>query len=164
MQRIFLLLAVLALLLSACQAKLETAPEQDALAPNFSLTDINGATVTLSDYRGKVILVNFWATWCPPCMLEMPSFQAVYERYAGDLVVIGVDIGDPHLEVVNFVNQNGLEFPITIDQGMRVNNLYRVRSYPTSFLVDREGVIQVVHMGLMTDRQLAEYLAEMGLE
>ena len=140
---------------------LPVAPEVGALAPNFALQTPDGETYTLSDLRGQPVLINFWATWCGPCRLEMPAIQAVSEtRQADGFVVLAVDhtATDSVPAVVAFGEELGLTFPLLIDPGSEVQKLYRIRAYPSSFFVDEEGVIQTAHFGPMTQGQLDGYI------
>ncbi len=144
---------------------LETAPIAGALAPDFSLDTIDGRSLRLSDFRGRAVLINFWATWCGPCRLEMPGIQAKYEEHAPDLVVLAVDFDEPLDPVKSFADELGLTFEILLDPGGEVNaSRYRVRGYPSSYFIDQDGVIRVVHIGLMTEEQLEDYLKEVGFE
>jgi len=116
-------------------------------APNFILKTLDGKEVSLNDYRGKVVLINFWASWCPPCREEMPLFRKVYENYKDkgfELLAISIDASQE--AVIRFVKDYGLSFPVLLDDG-RVSNLYRVQGLPTSILVDREGRIVKVRLG-----------------
>ena len=166
-----ILLPLLALLIAACSgtpagvvdSNLETAPVKGALAPDFTLETTNGETISLSDFRGKAVLINFWATWCGPCRTEMPFIQSRFERYAPDLVVLAVDYDEPKDLVVEFVEELGLTFTVLLDPGGLIQNVYLVRGYPSSFFVDANGVIQAVHIGVMAESQLDEYLAQVGL-
>lgn len=135
-----------------------------ARAPDFSLRDLNGNTIALSDLRGKPVLVNFWATWCAPCRLEMPYIQARYEQYGGDLIVLAVDFDEPQETVQAFVDELGLTFDVVLDPGAQVQEQYEIRAYPTSYFVDGQGVIRVVHIGIMSEDQLDGYLREVGLQ
>lgn len=120
--------------------------------------------MSLEDERGKVVLLNFWATWCGPCRAEMPLLDRVYqERKADGLVVLAVNFDEPRDAVEDFRDELQLSFPILLDPGAEVQKLYRVLAYPTSFWVDREGVIRRVYVGVMTDRQVREALEAMGL-
>lgn len=112
-------------------------------APDFAVQTLDGETLTLSDLRGKVVLVNFWATWCPPCRLEMPGFQDVWEEYRDrDVVILGlsVDRGD-RAAVVDWVRQRGITYPIAFAPGAVTRAFGGARVLPTSILVDREGRI-----------------------
>ncbi len=141
--------------------ELAPAPEIGRLAPNFTLVDLEGNTVTLSDFQGKTVFVNFWATWCPPCRAEMPEMEAVYQEYKDkDVVVIGVDIQEPEDVVRQFVEQGGYSWTFVLDTSGEVAANYRITAIPTSFFIDREGIIQVVNIGAMTKRAMENKLAE----
>lgn len=150
-------------LLAACSPALlaEPAPEVGAPAPDFALQTLQGDRVSLNALRGQVVLVNFWATWCGPCRLEMPAIQARYND--GGFAVLAVDFNEPAPKVQTFVAELGLSFPILLDPGGAVQELYRVRAYPTSFFVDAAGVIQIMHIGEMRADTLDAYLIQMGV-
>ena len=145
-------------------SNLETAPEKGALAPDFALKNLDGEVVRLSDLRGQPVLVNLWATWCGPCRLEMPAFEERFQLHEEDgFVVLAVDFDEPAEDVAAFRDELGLTFELLLDPGAEVQQLYRNRTYPSSFFVDREGVIQVQHIGVMTEGQLDGYLEQLGL-
>lgn len=132
--------------------------------PGFTLRDARGQEHSLVDYRGRVVLLNFWATWCAPCRLEMPAIQERYERYgANELAVLAVNFDEPQSQVVAFGEELGLSFPLLLDPGGEVQRMYRIRGYPTSVFVDEEGIVRVVHIGIMTEDQLDEALQELGI-
>ncbi len=116
-------------------------------APDFKLRTLDGKEVSLSDYRGKVVLINFWATWCPPCREEMPLFKRVYERYKNkgfEILAVSTDTSiDP---VKKFVKEYKLDFPVLLDTD-NISSLYGIQGLPTSFLIDREGKIVKVRLG-----------------
>ncbi len=146
-------------------ASLAIAPSQGALAPDFSLFNLEGEQITLSELRGRPVMINLWATWCAPCRIEMPHIQDRFERYAGEgFLVLAVDFDEPADIVADFRDELGLTFDILLDPGAEVQELYRNRNYPSTFFVDADGVIQVQHIGLMTEGQLDENLAAIGLE
>ncbi len=146
-------------------AALEVAPRQGALAPDFSLFNLEGEQITLSELRGHPVMINLWATWCAPCRIEMPHIQDRFERYAGEgFLVLAIDFDEPADIVADFRDELGLTFDILLDPGAEVQELYRNRNYPSTFFVDADGVIQVQHIGLMTEGQLDENLAAIGLE
>ena len=146
-------------------AALEIAPSQGALAPDFSLFNLEGEQITLSKLRGRPVMINLWATWCAPCRIEMPHIQDRFERYAGEgFLVLAVDFDEPAGIVADFRDELGLTFDILLDPGAEVQELYRNRNYPSTFFIDENGVIQVQHIGLMTEGQLDENLAAIGLE
>jgi peroxiredoxin len=136
----------------------------DAPAPDFALESLAGGEIHLEDYRGQVVLLNFWATWCGPCRLEMPAFQDRFKQHGGDLQVVGVNFDEPAHEVQNFVDELGITFDILLDPGAEVQRLYQVRGYPTTYFLDADGVVRIIHIGLMTEGQLDDYLVELGLD
>jgi len=147
----------------------ETGPDSlqslgvDAPAPNFELSLLSGETVQLDDFQGQVVLLNFWATWCGPCRLEMPAFQERSETYSDELSVVAVNFDEPQADVQDFVDELGLTFEILLDPGAEIQRLYQVRGYPTSYFIDTEGIVRILHIGVMTDSQLDDYLADLGI-
>lgn len=112
------------------------------VAPDFEITTLEGGTVKLSDYRGKPVMLNFWATWCPPCRAEMPAMQQFYEEH--DVTVLAVNLTDTETNPTNaadFVNAYDLTFPILMDKEAEVSTLYRIKPIPASFLIDANGRI-----------------------
>ena len=135
-------------------------------APDFTLTEVTtGESVSLSQFRGRPVLINFWATWCGPCRLEMPHLQAAYEQYKDKgFTVLAVDIefDDGPQAVQEFIDELGLTFPIVKDVTGTVEvDKYNVLGYPTSVFVDRNGIIQYVHRGPMTKDFIDEKLKDM---
>lgn len=127
-----------------------SAPQAGFLAPDFTLNTLEGKTVTLSDLRGRVVLLNIWASWCPPCRAEMPAMQRVWEEYQEQGVVvlaINSTVQDTPVDAQNFVNENNLTFPIPLDISGEVTHLYRVSSLPTSFFIGADGIIREVVIG-----------------
>lgn len=115
------------------------------LAPNFTLRTIDGKTVSLADYKGKVVLVNIWATWCPPCQQEVPSMVRLYKEMKGkDFEILAVSIDDQDLPntLISFARVYEMGFPILMDSRSEVAKLYRTTGVPESFLVDRNGIVQ----------------------
>lgn len=164
MNKLVLLVFLFTLVLAGCTVgELQTAPIMGALAPDFELQNLAGETVHLSDYRGQSVLINFWATWCGPCVVEMPDIQERYDAYIPDLVVLGLNFDEPQETVQAFVNELELTFPILLDVGGKIQQQYQVRGYPSSFFVDPEGVIQVIHIGVMLPEQIDEYLFQIGI-
>ncbi|MFH1347614.1 MAG: TlpA disulfide reductase family protein [Candidatus Margulisiibacteriota bacterium] len=116
--------------------------EKPEEAIDFTLKDLNGKFHTLSQYRGKYIFLNFWATWCPPCRREMPSMQQMYEDSDKDkFVMLAVSVREPAARVINFVEENAYTFPVLLDPVDEVAHQYRVNSYPTTFIIDEKGKI-----------------------
>jgi peroxiredoxin len=127
------------------------------LAPDFELVTMDDEIVQLSNLRGKVVLVNFWASWCPPCRSEMPAMQQIYTEYGPDeFVILAINNGrqDNPSDAEQFVNEKGLTFPILLDSDGLVSALYQVHSLPTSFFIDREGIIREIVIGGMSEALL----------
>lgn len=140
------------------------APVEGSPAPEFSLQNLDGETVALADYRGEVVLLNFWATWCGPCRLEMPVLQDYHSRFSGQgLTVLGVNFDEPREDVAAFQRELNLTFPLLLDPGGAVQDLYRIRGYPSTFVVDRDGMISTVHIGVLAESQVQEYLQQVGI-
>src|SRR5574337_233327 len=125
-------------------------PEEGHLAPDFTLRTLEGKTVRLSEFRGqKVVLINFWATWCPPCRLEMPTMQQIYSEYkAKGFEILGVNIEpDAQQEIRDFIKELRLTFPILLDPDMKVTRKFRVIGLPVSILIDRQGIVRAKEVG-----------------
>jgi len=117
-------------------------------APDFMLPDVNGKPVRLSDLRGQVVLINLWATWCPPCLAEMPDLAALYNIYRNEgFVILGVDDQEYKQTVVGFLSHNPLPYPILLDPDSRVARAYGISFLPASFLIDRRGVLRGLFPG-----------------
>ena len=142
-------------------SELAPTPEIGRLAPSFTLVDLEGNQVALSDFRGKTVFLNFWATWCPPCRAEMPEIEAVYQQYKGKgVVVIGVDILESESVVHQYVQQGGYSWTFVLDTTGEVAANYQIAAIPTSFFIDREGIIQAVNIGAMTKRAMETQLVK----
>ncbi len=136
--------------LSALQAApAENAQESLKPAPIFELPDINGKKVSLADFKGKVVLINFWATWCGPCKAEMPSLNNLYAAFKNEgFVVLAVSLDPSEKPVRSFVAEKGLAFPVLMDPEKEVYfDLYAAFAMPTSFLIDRKGMIAEKFIG-----------------
>jgi len=133
-----------------------------APAPDFELNNLENEPVRLSDLRGKIIVINFWATWCEPCKVEMPFLEKLYSSSQKQLEILAVNFDEPYQQVQQFAEEYQLSFPILLDPGGNVQNLYRVRGYPTTFMLDEEGIVRYHHIGLITEGQLDQYLSELG--
>ncbi len=129
---------------SSVQEKLSSlgfqVPRGPAAAVDFELEDLQGRRTALSGYRGKVVFLNFWATWCPPCRKEMPAMQELYRSLGGtDFEIVAVDLQEEKAEVQRFVKENGLTFPVLLDTTGQAGTTYSVRNIPTTYLIDRKG-------------------------
>lgn len=111
-------------------------------AEDFILEDLRGSMVSLKDFQGKVIFLNFWASWCGPCRIEMPAMELLWQIFQDDdFVILAVDVREKRDEVSSFIENNSYTFPVLLDSWGRVANIYSVRYYPTTFLIDREGKV-----------------------
>jgi len=114
----------------------------------FNLKDLNGVEISLSSFKGKVILVNFWATWCGPCKNEMPSLNKLYNTYRDKgLTVIGISIDRSAEAVRNFMKKIPLDLPVLLDGNLIISKKYKVFAYPTTFLIDRDGILREKFIG-----------------
>jgi thiol-disulfide isomerase/thioredoxin len=124
------------------------APEVGALAPPIEIQSLNGTHFSLAALRGNPIIVNFWATWCGPCIVETPMLQAVYEKFRSDgLRIIGIDVRESPAEVMDWQAKFGITYDLVIDRDGRLNNLYQVRGLPTTYFIERDGVIRDIVRG-----------------
>ncbi len=139
-------------------------PTVDFPAPEFDLPLLGGGAQKLSALRGKPVLINFWATWCPPCKEETPLLQRYSQKYAGKLVLLGIDSGEEAGPVQSFVTGMGITYPILLDQYDRAVDVYYARNLPSTFFVDDQGVLRGQHLGLLTEDLLVRYLKTIGIE
>jgi peroxiredoxin len=112
-------------------------------APNFSLPDLEGKKVSLTDFKGKVVLLNIWATWCAPCVAEMPSMEKLYQELKGeDFLLLAISVDESGAEAVKpFVEKHRLGFPVLLDTNGEIKNLYQATGIPESFIIDKNGII-----------------------
>jgi peroxiredoxin len=126
------------------------APQQGFLAPDFSLRTPTGESIRLSDLRGQAVLINLWATWCPPCRAEMQSIERVYQEYKDQgftVLAVNMTYQDDPLSVMPFVNEQGLTFPILLEETGEMAQAYQLRSLPSSYFVRKDGIINEVVIG-----------------
>jgi len=144
MRRVIPLLVLLFFTIFVREAScLDTAPQIGKLAPSFELADVNGNKVSLSEYKGKVILINFWATWCAPCKAEMPSLNNLFLAFKNDgFIVLAISVDSSEKPVQSFLKGKSIALPVLMDKEQDVYfDLYGVLGLPTSFLIDRDGII-----------------------
>jgi len=130
-------------------------PEQGQIAPDFSARKLDGGTVRLSDFRGRPVVLNFFASWCDPCKAEAPGFQALYEQNKDRVTFLSVSFHDTTAAARAFAADYGLTFPVLLDDTGAIGAAYRVRSLPTTFFIRPDGVIQYKARGAMTQEFLA---------
>jgi len=123
-------------------------PAIGKLAPDFQLSSLDGQSISLSDFRGKPVLLNFWASWCGPCRLEMPFIQQIYEEWSDKgLVVLTVNLQEDPGRVKEFVESFGLSFPVLLATNQEVPLAYNIRGIPATFFIDKNGIIQDIKIG-----------------
>lgn len=143
---------------------LTEAPIPGYRAPEFSLGTTIGESVNLSDYEGRPIVLNFWATWCPPCRAEIPHFQESSVKYNGRAVILGVDQGEPLPIVADFGSALGVTYPLLLDTDNVVNRQYAVRALPTTVFIDGEGIVREVYSGIVNRAVLEDRIEKLLAE
>jgi peroxiredoxin len=148
---------------AAAMARLETddAKRQSA---DFTLTDLQGKAWHLEDLRGKVVLVNFWATWCPPCRKEMPDLETLFNKFKDQGLVVLAISDEEAAKVTSFVAERKISYPILLDPGRKVNETFQVEGIPKSFVYDRGGKLVAQSIDMRTQRQFLEMLSQAGLQ
>jgi thiol-disulfide isomerase/thioredoxin len=138
-----------------------TVPVQVSFAsPELTLTDLLGITHSLVDYQGQVVLVNLWATWCPPCKAEMPTLQTFHDKYNSQgFVVIAINDGDPTPDVIQFVKDYKLSFPVWLDPTyIATEKAFKTLNLPSSFVIDRAGTVRLEWVGEINNQMLEKYV------
>jgi peroxiredoxin len=135
-------------------------------APELTLTDTQGASRSLADYRGQVVLVNLWATWCPPCKEEMPALQSFYNQNREEgFVVIAINDGDPAADVLTFVKDFRLTFPVWLDPNyIATEQAFKTLNLPSSFVIDRNGTVRLQWVGGISRQALDKHVAPLIME
>lgn len=134
-------------------------------APGLKLPLVGGGEQDLATYRGRPVILNFWATWCDPCRAEMPVFERAQQKYRDrGLVVLGVDFQERDPEIVAFLSEVGVTFPSLVDRTGEVTRQWRATGLPTTFLIDRQGIIRDVRVGAFTDEMLESRLTKLLAE
>jgi peroxiredoxin len=153
---------------SATTGGLIPSPREGFLAPDFTLDTLDGSQITLSDLRGKVVVVNLWTSWCPPCRAEMPAIENVYQankEQGLEVLAVNSTFQDSEANAAAFVQEMGLTFPILLDRDGGVSNRYQLRALPTTYFIDRQGVIRsVVPGGPMSESLIQSKVADLLAE
>ncbi|MBS4535153.1 TlpA family protein disulfide reductase [Clostridium sp. D2Q-14] len=136
--------------------------ESDKLAPDFTLTTLGGDQVSLSDYKGKIVMINFWATWCKYCDEEMPDLQRLYdENKDDDFIVLAVNVGESEKIAKDYIEEGGYTFPVLLDEDREVSQRkYFVSAFPTSYYINKDGSLIGAVPGMMTYPQMTQVLEE----
>lgn len=143
--------------------KAETAATLGYLAPDFTLEDLNGQKATLRDFRGKPVLLNLWATWCPPCRHEIPELQEFHRRYGEQIALVGINWGEDADTVKEFLARFGVSYLNLLDQRGTTFVLYGLTGIPESFFIDPDGYIRGAWIGPLTVEQIVKGFARLGL-
>lgn len=131
-------------------------------APMFTLPDISDIPIKLDDFLGKVVIVNFWATWCVPCREEMPVLDDFGLQYSDSVIILGIAVKDTPESVRDFVEETEVSYPILIDETGVVGTAYHVVGYPTTYFIDAAGIIRGKYIGMMTPRIVLQNLTPLG--
>ena len=159
------LLSFLALTVGACLAAPAAVPSGHA--PDFTLRTADGRNLRLQELRGQVVMVNFWATWCGPCKVEMPHLNKLYDKYqTSGFVLLGVNVDEDPRAAIGLATRMGLHFPVLLDAEKKVSRQYDLSTMPSTVLIDRDGKVRHVHRGyrdgyeLTYDQQVRDLLKE----
>jgi peroxiredoxin len=138
-------------------------PTVGSQAPTFTLTGLDGKSHSLAEYRGQVVLINFWATWCIPCRAEMPELETAYKKHrANGVVVLGIDWKESRETVQAFIEERQVTYPILLDSDGRAYNAFQVPALPQTYVLDRQGKIVVMRTGLATREKFDAELRSAG--
>lgn len=133
------------------------------VAPDFKLETLDGSELALSDFLGKTVMINFWATWCPPCRAELPLFENYAKRFSEDLVILAINSGEEKSTVQAFVDEFAYDLTFLLDPTNSAGVKYQVRGLPTTIFVDPDGNVQFTHIGQLDDQLLPLYLEKLGV-
>lgn len=158
-----LIMVIPGLVVTSCATdSASSGPRVGNLAPDFELRDLDGETVSLRGLRGSPVMLNFWATWCPPCRAEMPYLQEIYEQWTSQgLVLLAINLRESSSQVKGFLQSYGLSFPVLLDSTGSVGNKYNISGIPATFFIDKDGIIQGIRVGAFPNKEaIEEYLDE----
>lgn len=172
MKRLIIMIALIALFATGCankndivvppeentseEANYEQSNSDAVIAPDFELETLDGSTIKLSEMRDKNVIINFWATWCGYCVIEMPDLQKLQEAHKDDLLVLTVNVGESKEVVQKFMEENNLDLTVVLDEKMNVANTYGIRSYPTTIAVNKKGEAVSGYVGMLTYEQMEQ--------
>jgi len=144
-------------------SNIPTVPEIGNALPQIDLKTIAGESFNINDLNGKPVVINFWASWCGPCRLEMPIFTEYQHKYGDDLIILAVNIDETTDEIQAFIEEVDIDLAVLIDPTDRVWDLFGLRGLPSTFFVDTDGIIRFIHIGVLAESQLAGYLDAIGV-
>ncbi|ARD47536.1 peroxiredoxin [Sporosarcina sp. P33] len=152
------------------ESGIESGLEKGNVPPNFELTTLSGDKVKLTDYKGKIVILNFWASWCGPCKVEMPYMQKYYERNKGtaNVEIIAVNMTSEERGgssgIKKFVDEYGLTFPILLDNDGKVMDMYNIITIPNTYIIDKDGLINQKIMGPMNEEMINELVKKLSVK
>lgn len=171
MKKLLLLIALVALFAVGCSGKNESLPSEESteqqadyeqtgsdavIAPDFELESLDGTSIKLSQLRDKNVILNFWATWCGYCVIEMPDLQKLQEAHREDLLVLTVNVGESKDVAQKFMEDNNLDLAVVLDTDMNVADTYGIRSFPTTIAVNKKGEAVKGYVGMLTYEQMEQ--------
>jgi thiol-disulfide isomerase/thioredoxin len=158
--RFILFIAFFSLVLFLMACAMADIPNLLKIAPpTLTLESLDGQKISLSQYKGNVVLINFWATWCPPCQKEIPALEAAYQEYKDrGFVILGVDVGESRQAVETFASKMGISYPVLLDEQDQWMKRYDGLGLPMSVIIKRDGQIGEKHLGELTQEELAGLL------
>ena len=171
-----ILVGIAAILLLSGNQNTSALPQGDTLsaipalvnypAPELSLQNVaNGKTESLADYRDKVVLVNNWATWCPPCKAEIPTLEAYYKAHAANgFMIVGIEAGEPQADVSKFVQEHEMTYPVWFDLKNAALSAFKNENLPSSYVIDRKGTIRLAWVGEISNAMLEKYVTPLLAE
>ncbi len=134
-------------------------------APELSLQNINGQSESLTDYQDQVVLVNNWATWCPPCKAEIPTLEAYYKTHkVNGFVIVGVEAGESQKDVLKFVQEHDMTYPVWFDLKNAATNAFHNENLPSSYVIDRKGIVRLAWVGEISQEMLEKYVTPLLTE
>ncbi len=155
--KVILLIILTLLIITGCSGESNQSPQIGKTAPDFKLDSLDGQSISLSNLRGKPVLINFWATWCSPCRDEMPYIQAVYDEWSDKgLVVLAINVGESPSQVEKFMESQHLSLLVLLDTKRAAAQEYNIRGIPTTFFIDKDGIIQDKIIGAFRNKAQIE--------
>jgi len=133
-------------------------------APNFTVFSLDGQFVSFNELHDRALIINLWTTWCGPCKAEMPLLESISQKYAAELIILGINEGDNEYDVGRYVEEENITFRILLDENENVGYLYGIVGYPTSIFIDKNGIIQAIYLGELTPEQMENNLRLIGIE
>jgi len=159
---VIILILTLSMLITGCSGGGSSSAEVGSKAPDFCLKDLSGQEYSLSELRGKPVLLNFWATWCGPCRGEMPYLEEIYREWSGKgLTLFAVNIGESSSQARGYLQTYGMSLPVLLDSAQTVAKRYNITGIPTTFFIDKNGIIQGKVVGAFRDKEsIVPYIAD----